>query len=268
MKFFTRLSLLVLVVSIVACGSDDDNGNTNNANYFPLDEGAAWTYDNTAELGDSRDSLYYVNDQQLNGNTYANLDAEQPANAFMTTILSENLLRTSGSALIVNGDLGTVVLEGFPEINVPLDDVRLFDGDASVGDELAIVTDEFTQDFMGFPFVVTFSVRSVQGETLPSYTAGGTPYDNVIASQIIVNAQVVANIDLAGTTIEVPILVSQDVITATNYYAEDVGLIFSDVELNYQLEDLSGVGIEFPFPTEANQTSTQTLDTFVAVINN
>jgi len=267
MKIIARLSSLLIVLSLIACDSDDNGNTTNDANYFPLNADSSWTYDNTAEIGASRDSLYYVSQEQVAGNTYANLDAEQPANAFMTTILSENLLRTSESTLIVNGDLGTVVLEGFPEINVPLDDVRLYDGTAGVGDELAMINDEFTQDFMGFPFIVSFSVRSVQGETLTSYTAGGVTYDNVISSQIVVNAAVIAEIDLVGTIIEVPILVSQDVITSTNFYAEDIGLVYSEVVLNYQLEDLSGIGIEFPFPTESNQTSTQTLDVFLAVDN-
>lgn len=268
MKLFARLSLLSLTVLLVACSNDDNGDNTNDTNYFPLEAGSSWTYDNTAELGNSRDSLYYVNEQQLQGNTYINLDATQPANAFMTTILSENLLRTSGSSLIINGDLGTVVLEGFPEIDVPLNDVLLYDGNASVGAELAAVTDEFTQDFMGFPFIVSFTVRSVQGETIETYSVGGTTYNNVIASQIIVNAEVVAEVDLAGTTIEVPILSSQDVITANNFYAENIGLVYSEVILDYELEDLSGVGLEFPFPTEANQTATQTLDLFISVTDN
>ena len=67
---------------------------------------------------------------------------------------------------------------------------------------------------------------------------------------------------MLGTVLEIPILQPQDVIKTTNYFADGIGMIYSDTTVEYQLEDLSILGITLPIPLEDSSNSSQNLDTY------
>ena len=76
------------------------------------------------------------------------------------------------------------------------------------------------------------------------------------------NLSISANIEILGTIIQIPILQAQDVVLSKNYFASSVGLIYSDSLIEYQLEDLSSLGIDLPIPAKDSSTTTQNIDTY------
>ena len=86
--------------------------------------------------------------------------------------------------------------------------------------------------------------------------------NKVLTSSIILNLSISTNIEILGTVIVIPILQAQDVIKTTNYFASGVGLIFSESLIEYELEDLSSLGIDLPIPSEDSSSATQNIDTY------
>jgi len=68
---------------------------------------------------------------------------------------------------------------------------------------------------------------------------------------------------IPGSLIEVLILDTQNVLEITNHYAKDIGLVRSEADISYSLEDFSQIGITLPIAGSLNATSVQELDTYV-----
>jgi len=278
MKYLNPVLFLFAALIFISCSSDDDSSEnvseqpdtstpTTPASdlFFPLLEDSYWTYQNTSDQTTdiTRDSIYLSNFEQLNNLTYANLDAEMPISGFMTQILSENILRNTDNELLINGALTTSLFEGLAPISVPLDDFILFDESKDSGTVLNQLNGEIQQDFNGIPLNVDYTITTIQGEQSDNFTTPtGATYTNVLTSQFVASIAISAEIGLAGTIIDIPILLPQNVIVATNSYAQNVGLVFSDLNFSYQLEDFSGLGFTIPIPAMLNTTSIQELDTF------
>lgn len=254
---------LFLAIGLVACSSDDDSGDTgtNTTNYFPTAANSTWTYNNTAETGDTQDVMSVNGTEQTNGNTYTNLDTANPANGFMVGVLTDNLVRRDGGKLIINGTLGAPI-EGFPNITVPLNDVILYDVNLPNGETLSTLSAEITETIMEIPLTISYTSTSIQGDALPTYTVGSQTYTDVIRSRIVLNLTISTSIEIGPTTLNVPILSAQDVLIVDNYYTANTGLVFSQATIDYQLEDLGATGIELPIPDQDTQVSTATLATF------
>ncbi len=278
MKKRTYLLWLFAAVLLAACSTSDDSqttddqsGDGNNdgngdpvevIDYFPLNADSWWTYNNTSDQGASRDSLYVTGTTVIDGETFTNMDALEPAVAFMTNLFSQSAARTTDTELILNGELTSPVIDGFPTVIIPLENVALYDSSANTGDILATVTGELNEVISTIPVLIDYTVVSEQGEKLASFTLEGQNFEDVLTSKIIVNLAVTAQIEIGGIVIPFPILLSQDVLVITNYYVKDTGLVFSDVQFEYMLEDLSGTGIDPGIPTEGSSTSAQTIDSF------
>ncbi|MCH7785180.1 MAG: hypothetical protein IIB06_07165 [Bacteroidetes bacterium] len=267
MKILNYISVFILVFIAFSCSSDDNVDNEDqqieSIDYFPLFTNSNWTYNNVSEQGKTRDSLYVAGTEVLNSFTYTNLDAAKPATAYMTMLLSQNLVRTVEKQLILNGELNTSPIDGLPIIGIPLNDVVLFNAETAPNTVLSSIENEIKQEVKGIPIVVKYGIHSIQGGFLTNYAVDGQIFEDVISSQIVVTLIVTAEIEIfPGIIIQIPILTEQDVMIVTNYYAANIGLIFSEVLIEYELEDLSGTGIELPFPSQASSATFQSIDTF------
>ncbi len=194
-----------------------------------------------------------------------NLDATQPSNGLMVSVLADNLVRKSNGQLIINGSLGTPV-EGFPEISIPLNDVILFDANAT-NPELSILSDTLNEDIMldtgeTLPLIINYTSTTFQDAILASYTVGSQTFNDVIESRIVLNLEILAEINIAGTIIELPLLAPQNALVIKNYYAANTGLILSEVTVDYQLSDLGMAGIELPIPSQSTQVTTSSITSF------
>ncbi|WP_203295775.1 hypothetical protein [Luteirhabdus pelagi] len=260
-----RFSLLLfLSLFLVACSSDDssdDSSQPNETDYFPLTANSYWTYNNTNEQGATRDSLYVDGVSQQNGNTYTDLGARLPITGFTTNILANNLVRKENGKVFILGEL-SIPIEGVP-FAIPLNDVIVVDSEASAGTQLSFLEDAIEQTIMDVPLSIEYSAETVQENDLESYTVSGNSYSDVEVATLTVTLAVTAQVEVGGISIPFPVLAEQEVFTVTHYFAADIGLIYAESATDYQLEDLSGLGIEFPFPTEVSTTATQSLDTYV-----
>ena len=106
-----------------------------------------------------------------------------------------------------------------------------------------------------------WNMEFIQGDILDEGTGAFTT-NKVLTSSIILNLSISTNIEILGTVIVIPILQAQDVIKTTNYFASGVGLIFSESLIEYELEDLSSLGIDLPIPSEDSSSATQNINTY------
>jgi hypothetical protein len=259
-----KITLLLVLVLIVSCSTSDDSGGTpivETSNYFPLTLNSYWTYNNDNEQGSTRDSLYAASNEVLNGLNYTKLIASDPVSGFMTSMMSQSLMRTTESKLLLNGEFGTPPIEGFPDINIPLIDLIIYDKEAGNGTVLSEVTGEIEEIISEIPISIEYTISTIQGEILEEGYGDFTD-NKVLISSIKVNLSISANIEILGTIIQIPILQAQDVIKTTNYFASSVGLIFSESLIEYELEDLSSLGIDLPIPAEASSIAIQNIDTY------
>ena len=139
----------------------------------------------------------------------------------------------------------------------------LFDPNALNGTQLNIITGSFEEIIMDFPIIIEYTSITTQEQVLPSYTTDIQTYTDVIQSNIVLNLEISTEVQVGGTTLSLPILSSQDVLVVENYYAANIGLVYSKETVDYALEDLSGIpGLEIPLPEQNTSTSTATLTSF------
>lgn len=257
------LLFILIAATIYSCNTDEASTNDiqqTTPEFYPLTASTYWTYNNQNEqAGSSRDSLYVANEEMQNGNLYVNLDAKTPATAFMTQFLSNNILRTTETQLIIDGTLGSPI-NGLPDISLPLNDLRLYDTsvDIMVDPVLGESSGTITQEIMEFPITINYGITSTMLAT-PDTSTEDTPQ---VASQLTVNMEIIAMVPLGPVTIPFTVMQAQDVLVATNVFTDGVGLTSSNVLVAFELEDLSAAGVELPFPANSSTTSSQTIDTF------
>jgi hypothetical protein len=262
---YSLLSLTILTLGLISCGEDDTLPNIyNTVEYFPLSLNSSWSYTNESEGQNSQDNMFVFGTQQENGVQFTNLDTQElNSGGFMVGLLTQNLVRKDTGKLIVNGALGGVPIEGFPEISIPLNNAVLFDPNALSGTQLNIITGSFEETIMDFPIIIEYSSITTQEQVLSSYTTDTQTYSDVIQSKIVLNLEISTEVQVGGTTLTLPILSSQEVLVVENYYAANIGLVFSKETIDYTLEDLSGIpGLEIPLPEQNTSVSTATLTSF------
>tara|TARA_B110000240_G_scaffold157379_1_gene175042 strand:+ start:1009 stop:1806 length:798 start_codon:yes stop_codon:yes gene_type:complete len=259
-----KITFLLALVLIISCSTTDDNQEVPVVeiyNYFPLTLSSYWNYNNENEEGIARDSLYTASNEVLNGLDYTKLIASEPISGFMTSMMSQNLMRTSESKLFLNGEFGTPLIEGFPEISIPLTDLIIYDKEAENGALLSEEIGEVSEIIDDIPIIINYTISTIQGDIIDEGTGAFTA-NKVLTSSIILNLSISTNIEILGTVIVIPILQAQDVLKTTNYFASNVGLIFSESLIEYELEDLSSLGIDLPIPSEDSSTTIQNIDTY------
>lgn len=259
-----KITLLFVLIIIVSCSTNDDKQEdpvVEVYNYFPLTLSSYWNYNNENEEGIAKDSLYTSSNEVLNGLNYTKFIASEPISGFMTSMMSQNLMRTAESKLFLNGEFGTPLIEGFPDISIPLTDLIIYDKEAENGTLLSEEIGEISEIIDDIPIIINYTISTIQGDILDE-GIGAFTTNKVLTSSIILNLSISTNIEILGTVIVIPILQAQDVIKTTNYFASGVGLIFSESLIEYELEDLSSLGIDLPIPSEDSSSATQNINTY------
>jgi len=255
MKYNYFIAIL-LVVFLASCSSDNDNTpeNTNGSenNYLPVENGDYWVYDVSGEFP-GRDSLYVANDTMINNTSYQKFKTKEIAFGFFSGSLAGNGVRKNGDKLLVSGSTGIDLMEGFP-INLEVTDFVIFKESASENEQLSSTSGTFTYNFEEIPLEFDYTMKSVAGQSLASYTVPnyGT-YEDVKVVKVIVNLKIVAIVPAGEINFPVDVLAAQDVVVSTQYYAKNIGMIYSTTAINYELEDFSLLDIELPFPSSGNQ---------------
>jgi len=242
------LSIALIMITLLSCSSDDTSVNdTNNSDYFPLTTGNEWNYTNKSQTQGEQET---TNDEKLtvtteNSNAYSfNSSADPVERGIITGILANGNLSKQNGKLIYNGQyVVDLSLYNLDDLSIPINNLIVFDINASANDNLSTISNTINQTFnvqgQDIPLAIEYSLTTQQNEILDSYTVNTTAYENVLKSSVSLNLKVDADIAI----ISVPLLEEQEVLTSSNFYAENIGLIYSENQSNYNFEDLSQFGI-------------------------
>lgn len=258
-----KLGLLAFIVTgFVACSSDDD-GTSNpdpqpsTSNYFPLKTGNSWTYNNNSKVNnenptESEEILNVENTIEGEGNLKFNLETDKPIEGgFSTGVLSKSDLFKTNSELVADGII-SFEFQGLPALEIPIENAVIYDHNKNAGEQLFTTSSSITQQYQGVDLVVDYTITTGQEASYAEYEVNGTTYENVISSSVIINANVSAKLG----PVDITVLEEQNVANSTNFFAKDIGLIYSETSLDYQFEDLSNFGFQLPenFSIEETQT--------------
>lgn len=281
MKIKYLLPILCLSIVAVSCsGSDDNDGPPEpvEANYFPSEASNTWFYNVENESTTNPEVNFLESDlvtiASSNGGSFSinvNNDAA-PSYGLMNTILNTGTLTRGASTLRINGSIPLPLdIEGLTTTSIALSNFLLYDlnanTNAQLGSTSGVINETVNVDGTDIPLTATYTIANTRRSDLNSFTVDGEAFSNVIVTDIVLNLEITATVNVLGNATTQTLLAAQDVLTIKNYFAEDVGLIQSEANQNYQLNqelitllELGGVTIDFP--TELSVSNTQELDSY------
>jgi uncharacterized lipoprotein YehR (DUF1307 family) len=246
------LSVLALV-SIVACTSEDADVSNTNFNYIPSTLTTTWKYDVTTGTNVNQDQLEVTTE---NGNSFELTASPVPASGFMSGVLSSGTLTKQDGQLVINGVLG-FNFPGVGDYTIDLTDAVIYDQNANSGSMIYETTGTFSQTIQGIDLDINYTVSNFQKADVASVTVPLGTYNDVLNSELIVKLSITTEITILGIAQTITLLAPQDVIVVDNFWAREIGLIKSDNQLEYELADFSGLGINLPLPQSANILTVQ-----------
>ena len=272
-KNIFTLGLLSLLF-IVGCSSDDDNAGNNGAenpdpvvkNYFPLSLENTWSYENKTTI-DGNEQLsneeVTVEEKNTENDTdfyQLNSTVDNPLAPSVTSVLSNGELYKNNQTLFFNGDIDLGFEAELGDFELDLSQVVVFDANANPNQLLFSDSNSFTQSFNGIDLNVTYGVTSTNGDQFESMEVNGVTYEDVISSSLSISLEVTAGQGFLTITL----LEEQNIITATHFFANQVGIIKSEVDINVEFEDLSALPlpVELPELPEINTKVEQGLTDF------
>jgi hypothetical protein len=254
-----KILFAICLISIVSCDSSDDEGSVSNNDfkYLPLTVNNSWDYEITTGTDTSTETLSV---DSVSGQEYTCTSNPTAAVGFMTRILTSGNLKAESGKLIGNGtvDFG---IQGLDNFNVTITDGTLYDQNANARTVLYSTNGSTTQTVQGFDLDINYEAKTIQQASVSQMTVEGVTYTDVIHSQLIINATITTDITIVVTQ-QVPLLNSQDIIVIDNYWSKDIGLIKSNNQIDYTLEDFSSFGIALPVPQSASILTEQNLTSF------
>lgn len=252
----------LLMAFLTSCSSDNETTTpetTPTADYFPTENGKFWVYDVTGDFP-GRDSLYIANDTMINNSAYKKLKTKELAFGFFTSSLAENGVRKSGDKLLISGATSVSLLQGFP-LDFEVKDFTLFKENAIDNEPLALISGTIDYEYDGIPLEFDYTMKSVFKESLASFNVPNYGnYQDVKVIQIILNLQVGGVYEAGTISLPFTLLNAQDVVVSTQYYAKNVGMIYSHTTINYQLNDISQFVGDITIPMSVNREIKEYLD--------
>jgi hypothetical protein len=258
------LSIMACVsLFAVSCSDDDSTNESTGAIYLPLSQGNYWVYDVTGPQT-GRDSLYIANDTLINNNTYKKFKTATLPSGFFSGALSGNGVKQNGTKLQLTGSTGFSFSEDLP-ISLSVTDFTFFDSAVPAGTQIGIATGAFEQPTTdGYTLSIEYALQATAGADFESHSAGGETYTNVKTVEMTLTLTITALFDAGGFTIPVEVLPEQDVLTSTQYYAQNIGAVHISTDITYQLTDLSSFNVELPIPASGTEHQEEILDTYSA----
>ena len=259
-----KFKLLILIAAfsfLFSCSSDSngDNGNSIETNYLPLAIGDYWTYDVTTNAQTLRDSLYVSNDTTINAKTYKKFKTKNLPMGFFSNSLNNNGLRKEVNSLLLTGSLALDFGVGVA-IDLNVNDFVIFNETAANNQQLGFVSGTINQTVGTYPLVIDYTLKSIAIETLPTYSSNGQVYTDVKRVKTIFNAKITTTVTVQGFPIPVTITIldPQDVVVSNQYYAKNIGMVYTNTTINYNLNALPG-GATLPIPSSGSQTQEEFL---------
>lgn len=263
MKFKLLIALALFTV-LTSCSSDDNSNTGGSTNYLPLGTGNFWTYNVTGVNVSERDSLYVANDTVINAKTYKKLKTLNQPFGFFSNSMNNNGIRNEGSSLLLSGTAGLNLGDTFP-IDLSLNDFVIFKENASNNEQLSSISGVINQDFQGYPLNLAYTMKSTAMETLPSFTSpDGEVYTDVKKVKTTLNLKISTTVTIPNIPIPLTITIMnpQDVVVSIQYYSKNIGMVYTNTTISYELQDLSQYGVTLPIPQSGSQIQDEFLDTY------
>lgn len=238
---------------------------TGQKDYFPLAEGNSWNYSNERTGGglpteESQETMTAGPANEQNGMMYYPMNTDNTTNGgFVTSIFSNGELHHDGAQVMYDGSILIEIQQlQMDPVEITIDNAAILSETAANGTVLFSFEGSEIQNLnigVMVPVTIEYSVTTTNVEFIENYTApNGEVYTDVLRADLVVSAS--ASAEYMGMPIT--ILSEQDVFTTANYYANEIGMVYSEVVNNLEFEDLSALG----FPTlpdihiESNQELT------------
>ncbi|MBN8566546.1 MAG: hypothetical protein J0M25_07405 [Flavobacteriales bacterium] len=257
------VAFLWLAIASVSCSSDDDSSGTTAVNYYPLTSGNSWNYEVEGETVQT-DVLTVGDDVTINGKTYKKMLTETTPTGMYCTFLNNNGLRKNDNKVLLSGAI-TFDLGLSAPFEFQLDDFVILKENATSNETLSTKTGTINQDFDGIPVTIDYTLKTVGVESLPTYTTTrGEVYTDVKKVKFTISLKVVAVVSIPGSPIplNVTILNTQDVVTANQFYAKEIGMVYAENVISYNLA-INPDDFDLPIPQSATQTQKEFLTTYI-----
>lgn len=259
MEKLHKLLLVFFVGALsIACSSDDnaDIGGNNDGpiipqlGYFPQNVGNSWTYDIQSEDFSEQDHLYVSGETTQNGVTYKTFATDNTPTGFYTSLLTTGKLSSDNSKILYSGTINIgEILGGIEGLSFDLTNFVILDNNASLGNLLSSQSGEFYQDLGEYGLNVEYTLASTSSGDLETLTLeNGTTHNDIKIVNLSFSLKIDAIFTFMGVQIPYTILSTQEVVSSTQYYAYNIGMIFAETQIQYQLEEIPNVGIEIPVP--------------------
>lgn len=260
-SFFAILAVAFLSFS---CSSDDDSASNDglDLNFLPLSESNTWNYEVVAEES-SFDNLYVGETFSFNDKTYNRMKTTAEPSGFYSLLLRENGLRKSGGSSLLSGTLSLDLGLDSP-FEFVIEDFTILKDDAENNDVLSTKTGTISQTIQDIPVTIDYTIKTIALENLPSFTTSqSVSYDDVKKVKLTISLKVVATQVIEGIPIPLTItlLNTQDVLTATHYYAKNIGMVYAENLISYTLA-VDPSEFDLPVPQSASQTQNEFLDSY------
>ncbi|SRR5690606_11936573 len=268
-KIKSIILLLFIGVISLACSSDDNSGNNNDPNipqlgYFPQNVGDYWVYDVQGEGLSGEDYLYVSGETTENGNTYKTFATQSAPTGFYSTLLTTGKLSSSNSKTLYTGTINIgEMLGGMEGLTFNLTNFVVLDTEASQGNLLSSESGEVYQNFGEYALDVEYNLSSTSEGNLESFTLeNGSTYNDVKIVNLTFSLKIDFVITFMGIQIPYTVLDTQKVISSNQYYANNIGMIFADTNIEYHLEEIPDLGIEIMIPENYQSNLKEILTNF------
>ena len=272
MKFYTLLALSLFITFISCSDSDEDTQSTTDMSesedqmedatvysYYSLTTGDNWQYDvTTDDMDTTQDNLEVIGLTEINGTNFTDFESNVDSAGFITNLIAAGGLVESEGTLRYSGEV-TIPLDETNNISLLIPEIKLYDQSiTTAGTQVDQITQTITQEIEGIPVTIDAFVTSTSGNTIENSSINGVTFPRVLTATLTINATISASI----LGVQVTLLESQDVIITTNTYAQNIGLVNSDLDFQYEFEDLSSFGVTLPFPESASSFTNQVITTY------
>ena len=237
MKKHSLYISLILIICFSSCSSEDVSVLNSDANYFPLKVGNSWAYENEIiENSETLQGIETLTVEEENQNRYNFTQTVTDLEGVFTGVLSSGILykENSNQKIIYDGQFVLALDNESSNLSIPLEDIILYDANLSQGSVMSSGSGTFQQDINGFPIDFNFEINSIHRGFTTEKIVNGMSYEDVFISDIEISLSASVFLVISDFTI----LQEQRVTKITNYYAENVGLILSEVTTEAIFEDI------------------------------
>lgn len=275
MKTLKYIFLLSIMVSFFSCDKepiddtgivvvDDTDTDTDPTTYFPSNSENEWNYDvvnvdNTTDTTTNSTDRLFI-ESETGASFVLGVNDDGIANGTKNGLLVNGTMAQTKKTLSTTGELSLPF--GGVDISIPYSNAVLYNIDAPDNTALSSFTGTIEETIQDFPLKVVYVLTTKQITNHASIELNGEMYENVTQSNLTLNLQITTSIVVFGMPLELPIVKQSDVLISNNYYAAGIGLVRSESNVDFVIEDIPGGTDGSDIPSNVSTINIQELATY------